>query len=70
MTVRNGWNHALCRACFAILEPAKEPKSFHSERYPNAACCHCESDAEDIWYQRDPQQMNCLGTNGVHAEVE
>ncbi len=68
--VKAVWNHALCMACYRLLEPAKDPVRYHSPDYPDAECCHCGSEAEDIWYRAEPERMNCNGSGGVHAEVE
>jgi hypothetical protein len=63
----SAWTHALCRACYAAVEPGREPHRV--ENAPAEPCCRCGArTGEPIYYRADPKDFGCRGTGGTHDE--
>lgn len=66
MAERSRWQHALCRACYAAVEPGRAPHLVIDA--PPDACCRCDEIADPpIYYRADPVRFGCAG---VHHEPD
>lgn len=66
MAERSGWTHAVCLACYGVIEPGRVPQIV-VEAAPEA-CCRCDEIADPpIFYRAAPGAFRC---GGVHHEPD
>jgi hypothetical protein len=63
------WTHAICDPCWGSLFPGRVPCRLLAENgdgYDREQCCWCGSVTDGIYTRRDPSEVCCRGTGGIH----